>query len=488
MRTESPSDDATFRRAAVVNVASQLARALNPLLIVFVARAYGTEALGHHAASQALAIIASRIGIFGLDRSMAYYVPRADSAGAAIGLRGALTRATRSSVIAMLLVLVFAWTRPSADGRIVAWANAVAVIPFAWLEILLATLVGRRRIDLSIAIRDVVWPTSTVLAALALHYAGMGPVGLALGNLLGIGLGLAAATRAARATFGPHVLMGSGDLPPDVHRMAYVLGASDATSTAMVRIDAPLLALVLSPAHVGVWSVVTQFVNTVRSIRGGFEGLTTAVVSGIDAVERGDVFRQRLRTAFTSASIMLFLTQAPICAALVLFGEELLGLFGTEFVSGADAAAIACVATAVHGCFALSGSVLVGVGRGRDVLFTGVLALTFHVVALLVLGRSFQLAGAATALALTSLLHGGVTTLLMAKRLAVRPYDERMPRVVMTVVASVSLALVVLHVAPDRSSWLVRGLAFGTFAAGCYLATRVGRASEEPAALGHDPT
>jgi O-antigen/teichoic acid export membrane protein len=487
MGTDAPTDDATFRRAAVVNVASQLARGLNPLLIVFVARAYGTEALGYHAASQAVAIIAGRFGIFGIDRSIAYYVPRADAAGAPSGVRGALARTTRSAALAMGVALLYAFTRPTDDARLVALTNACSVIPFAWLEVLLATLVGRKRIDYSMAIRDVVWTTSSVVLALVLHHGlGLGAIGLPLANLLGLALGLLAAYAAIRKIFGRYALTRSGDLPPDVHRMAYVLGASDVVGTGMNRIDAPLLSLVLSPAHVGVWAVITHFVNTLRSIRGGFEGLTTAVISGIDATERGGTFKERMRTAFTSASVMLFLTQAPVCAAVILFGDELLSLFGPDFVLGSRAAGLACLAVAVHGCLALSGSVLVGLGRGRDVLVTGAFALTLHIVGLLVLPHYFGLVGAAAALGMTSLVHGGVMTLLMARRLTIVPYDGRMPRAVAIVGGSVIAALAILNGAPDRSSWVVRVVALAAFAAGCIVAARMG-ASEAPVATGgHD--
>jgi O-antigen/teichoic acid export membrane protein len=79
-----------LRRGAKVNLAAYVVRIAHPPLMIAVTRTYGAAHWGEVAIGLGLSTVLLRLGAFGLDRSMLYWVARHAASGVVPGLGAAI--------------------------------------------------------------------------------------------------------------------------------------------------------------------------------------------------------------------------------------------------------------------------------------------------------------------------------------------------------------------------------------------------------------
>src|SRR5699024_2243389 len=117
---------------------------------------------------------------------------------------------------------------------------------------------------------------------------------------------------------------------------AYPQCGTQLANSLLYRLDALVLAVFFEPAIVGIYGIALQFGNTIRSLRGSFTPLISAVTSDIASGAPS----QRLDAALAYAVRIVVLLQAPVSALFLFLGAPLLELFGEGFEAGYGSVAI----------------------------------------------------------------------------------------------------------------------------------------------------
>ena len=86
----------------------------------------------------------------------------------------------------------------------------------------------------------------------------------------------------------------------------------------------------------------------------------------------------RIRASFSQATFLVGCLTGPILAFIWCFGQELLGLYGRAFETGAAAILILSAGSLCHSVLGLANTVLQGAGRGGLMLVTTVVLIALN--------------------------------------------------------------------------------------------------------------
>lgn len=439
MRTEHDASGKTsrdardLRRGATANVLGYALRGLHPVMLALATQVYGVALWGIYVAGEAAVRIALRACLLGYSRGLAYWVPIEKDGQPLTGVRGALITVGTLTVAFCLLMAAFGatvlagwWNASDAAPALV--IMSAGIVPAALNELLIHATVGRRRMDVQVIASDVVPPFATVGSALVLHAFGVRATGLAWAFVIGHSAGLAVSAYAFRRIFAGTLLAREWRPPAELRRYARPLWGSDMLYTFTMRLDTLVLAAFADPLSVGVYGVVTQFGNTVRSIRVSFDSMVVAMVSG---VSKGGAQRagRRLAEGFSYATTLVLLTQLPVVAFMLAFSGWLLPLFGEGFEQGETAVTIVCVFWALNGFLGLSGQVVNGVGGSRATLASMIATLLIGLPLLLILVPQYGVEGAAVGVGLALTAQGLIQVVQMRQLTGAWNYNHQVATV-----------------------------------------------------------
>jgi O-antigen/teichoic acid export membrane protein len=469
-REEGVRDDArALNRALGVQVLGYALKAGLPFLLAFATRTYGVAQWGVFVGVQTIVMMAVRLGLFGLDKATLWWVGAHDpremhrALVPAAALAGVLSTCL-SALIALAGRLVLErWSGASVEQLPALLITLLGLPLMAVTEVMLNASMGQRKMGLQVAIRDTMVPALWLGSALVFHALGVVETGLCWAFVLSHGAGLLAASallfgrRAARA--GAIALRP----PPELLRYAFPLWLSEIANTTLLRVDALSLVALTDPFTVGVWGVMTQFGNAMRSIRRAFDPILIAVTARISKAHD----HERLAHALSYATQLVSLTQFPVFVFLLLFAGKLLPLYGSGFERGTTALVVLCAFWMVSGAVSLPGVVLAGYGHARLALLVTLIGIAVQVPLLFLLVPSYGLVGAACAVGIANLVQQAVQLWQLRVRLGGWPYNERAGRSSLpTLVAGGATALTYAAlVRVGTSDWTTSGGAFAMFLA-----------------------
>jgi O-antigen/teichoic acid export membrane protein len=450
-------DARELRRGVLVTYLGYALKLGMPVLIALATRAYGVERWGLFVAAQAVALVAARLSLLGLDKSLLWSIASREPSQALVGVRPAcMLVALTSTLVSLSLVLApallsFEDSARAETLRVV----ALGIPPFALSEILLHTTLGRRRMELQVAVRETLNPLLQVAAALALFHLGWAERGLAWSFVIAQGVGLAAAWLGFRHIFRgtPRPAREGFAIPRPMLRYAAPLWLADSANSFLLRLDTLALAALTDPATVGIWGVVTQFANALRQIRRAYDPLVTAITARI-AVQADS---RRLTAAFSYAAQMVALTQLPVFAVLFTFADAILPLYGPGFERGTSALIVLAAFFLLSGGAGLSGLVVNGYGRSSLMLVNVLVNLALQLGLLLWLVPRHGLIGAAVAIG-ASLCAVNVLQLLEMRAITGSFHYARRTRFSLAVVLGSAAAMA-------TGALSAQGLGLGTWAA-----------------------
>lgn len=429
--SDGVADDArALKRALGVQAVGYALKAGLPFLLAFATRTYGVERWGLFVALQALVLMAVRLGLFGLDKATLWWVGAHDPREMRRALVPAvLLAALLSSLTAIALGAAGQFILQHWSGVSVAQLPALRItllgLPLmAVTEVLLNASMGQRRMGVQVAIRDTMAPGLWLLSALLFHALGFTETGLFWAFVFSHGSALVAAAVLVLLRAGPSDAQGSLRLPPELVRYAFPVWLNELANTTLLRIDTLVLIALTDPFTVGVWGVVTQFGNAMRSIRRAFDPILVAVSARISQAHDPD----RLAHALSYATQLVSLSQLPVFVFLLLFAGQLLPLYGEGFHQGSTALAVLCAFWTVSGSISLPGVVLAGYGHAHLALILTLLGIAFELPLLFLLVPSYGLVGAACALGTANLAQLLVQLGLLRRYVGCWPYNERARR------------------------------------------------------------
>jgi O-antigen/teichoic acid export membrane protein len=461
------ADDArALNRALGVQALGYVLKAGLPFLLALATRTYGAATWGVFVAVQTLVLMAVRFGLLGLDKATLWWVGAHDPRHMRRALIPALLLSSLSSVLTALVLAV------AGEPIIARWDGAsgvqvsalrIALIGLPLLaisEVLLNASMGQRKMGLQVAVRDTLVPTLWLVAALVFHWLGLHETGLCWAFVLSNGTGLLVAAvivLRAPSDHGPVSLR----LPPELVRYAVPSWLNEMANTAILRVDTLVLAAVADPFSVGIWGVIVQFGNAMRSIRRAFDPILIAVTARISRAHDPE----RLAHALSYATQLVSLTQLPVFVFILLFAGELLPLYGQGFGQGSVALCVLCGFWLLSGSLSLTGVVLAGYGHARLNLMLTVIGLVLLVPLLFLVVPPYGLVGAALAVGVTNLVQLGIQLLLLRQKVGGWPYNERARRsLAPTLAAGTAMAATWLGLRAAAAPGLTRSVgAFAVF-------------------------
>lgn len=431
LRASGIADDASaLKRALGVQVAGYVLKAGLPFLLAFATRAYGVEAWGVFVAVQALVMVGVRASLFGLDKATLWWVGSHEPRELQRALVPAVLLATVSSVVLSFLLEMFGgfalerWAGTSAEQLPALQIMLLGMPLMAVTDVVLHASMGLRKMGPQVAIRDTIVPVLWLGSALVFHALGLAATGLSWAFVLSQGVGLCAAllvvSRMRVKSDEPLALRP----PPELLPYALPVWMNEIANTMFLRIDALILVALTDPFTVGIWGVLTQLGNAMRSIRRAFDPILIAVTARIARAHDPE----RLAHALSYATQLVSLSQLPVFVFLLLFAAQLLPLYGAGFEQGETALVVLCAFWLLNGSISLPGVVLAGYGHARLGLVVTLIGIAAQVPLMFALVPSYGLTGVSIAVGLASTLQQLVQLVAMKRLTGGLHYNERARR------------------------------------------------------------
>lgn len=379
-------------RGVFVNFAGYALKLANPALLILATRRYGAESWGVFVTAQATLLVLVRVFIMGLDKGVLWWVPRHSPGAARGGVMRLGAYLATGSVLATAALAGFGVDVACRFGLSCHDVSelrllSLSLAPILLTEFFLHATMGRRRMEGQVLIRETLAPLLFTGGAVAAWHAGFARWGLGASYLVA---NLVAASAAFALFLRLFPERDSGEPLPLAPLMRYSmpLWANEFANSLLLRIDTLAVATFCDARTVGVYGIVLQFSNAIRSIRRSYDPIVLAISSRI-SVARDP---QRLRASFSRATNLVIATQTPVFVALACALQWVLPLYGPEFASGETAIILVCAFWILAGPLQLCSLVVSGYGRsGLVLLNTGlVLALEIPLLRLFVPGMGLE--------------------------------------------------------------------------------------------------
>lgn len=468
-------DARDLNRGLVVNLLGYLLKIGQPALLVWVVRSYGAGAWGQYTVSEAVLLVVVRVILIGFDKTLLFWVPRMDADSNAIArLRGALYATVSFAVIGALAIQMLfaeplaAWRGDPEAASALRWM-AWSLVPMTAMELFIAAALGKRRVESQVFIRDALVALSFVILALVAYFAGFTSRGLSLAHLSANTLGAIASGLVFVRLYGVKGLLGKPAAPSrEIVRYALPAWGTELLNSLAQRLDVFVVSYFGTPVEAGIYGVVVRVGNAVRSVRRSYDPIVTTLMSDI-AVSRDD---NRLRRAFSHATVLVMLTQTPIFAGLALFADKLMPLFGANFSLAVAPVLAICGFWLVNGAFGLNGVIVAGFGRSDLFLLDLVFATLVQGALLVWWVPIYGPFGAAVAVG-TGYLLTNVIQVWQAWMLSrINPYNRDVTLVAIAATLALAAGGVALWLVRDLPYWYGRGLAAVVFGAVLYVAVK----------------
>lgn len=461
-------DARALRRGVSVNFIGYGIKLAHPLLLAVATHLYGAGRWGVFVVGQAATMVLVRVCLMGLDKGVLWWLPRQALGRERSGLLGALARVVvvASALAAVLVLLPSAvFSLFQADVAVVGPLRIMAtgMVPLVVMELLLHATMAKRRMEPQVLVRETAVPVAQVGSAVLLYLAGLREVGLAVSFVVANAIGAAGAMWSFARIYRGSAWPDGRDrlaLPRPLRKFSGPIWLAEITNSLLQRLDLLLLAGFVSASAVGVYGVVTQLANALRSIRRSFDPLVTATVSQI-SVGRD---RDRLTHSYSDVTALVTATQLPVFAFVALFADVLLRLFGQGFDAGTWALVIFAAFWTINGAAGLAGLVVAGFGYSRLTLLNTAVCIVLQAALVFVLAPRFGIEGTAVAVgAAYSFQH---VLQLVQMRVITGGWNLQPRAMAPSLVGVASLGLLALTwwaLSPLVGNLPARAVAFGTF-------------------------
>lgn len=301
-----------------------------PFLVVG-GRLYGAEDLGRFAYATMAIEFAAALALVGLKRGLALALARGRQPDAHVLADAVVLVAMVGSTIAGLLVLFPTLLFPEGLQSPTERWLALLVVLVALLDLLLAGLAWRRRIDVQVTSRALVEPWVLSLAAILLFYTPLRPQGLLWAYVLSVLAALTVALPPAARAFGR-----PRRWRPSLERLRRLLGenlpvaGADVIDWATRRVDLFILGRFASAEAVGIYYVAQQIATLAGRLRTSFDPILAPLLSQALAAGRQAEAAQHL------AQVGVWVITVQLCVVMMIgiACEGSMGLFGPEFAAG----------------------------------------------------------------------------------------------------------------------------------------------------------
>jgi len=134
---------------------------------------------------------------------------------------------------------------------------------------------------------------------------------------------------------------------PYIFKKSIPLGITDISIMSLRRMDLIILSLITGAEGAGIYFMIQQLVTVPHKVYSLFEPMLSPVIARLHNRQDGT----RIRDNLLGVCRWVFIIQLAITIPMAVFGDNLLGLFGPEFIIGATALTIILIAELIDGSF-----------------------------------------------------------------------------------------------------------------------------------------
>ncbi|MFQ5824650.1 MAG: oligosaccharide flippase family protein [bacterium] len=367
-------DAKDLMRGALVNYLGMLAKISKVLFVLVAAHFYGTNAWGLYLLAWSIIDIASKFGLWGMDRSLIrdiarYNVDKSDQTKAKLF---GIIRFTISIAFCLSLLVtgvmviispliaerIFKDANLTAPMRILAFALPFVVLTHAFI----ATTKALRIMRYEALIRHGLEPLILLLGTLLLIPLNLGALGLVTAHIFA---SFVAASSAAFVAFRKYRYLGwfrqplSGEIKRETIRYTSPIAAMDFLNLSVARIDIILVGAFLNSTSVGLYGYVVEIVSVIKRVRQGFEPIFAPIVS--ELFYNGQ--KERLQSNYVLVTRWLMAGTLLPVVALVLYPNQILLLFKVKSSEAALALIVLTLAHGLFGTFSAAENLLIMTGK-----------------------------------------------------------------------------------------------------------------------------
>ena len=369
--TRSRSDASTIARGAAVNFIGTVARLIKSVSFIVLTRLFGAEIFGLYMLGWTIVDLVSKVGQFSLDKGLVNFIPRLREDGETEAIHQTIAQALGVGLLlsAGIGAALYAGAAPLADGlldkpRLTGMLQLLAVgLPLiALTQVILGVTRAHKVMKYDAMVRGAVEPLVLFGAACVLFYAGWRTYGIAAAHLAALACGLLYAVyvftrfyswrsclvhlRALRAV----TPLTRFSLPVMGYELVYMF---------MIRLDVLMVGYFLPAAQVGVYVIAVEIALATKKVRQWFDPVFSPIVAELS--HRNDLRRLELNLRLVTRWV-LTIGLAFLCV-VSLIGNELLGLFGPEFVAGFMTMVVLAMSQVVYAAMGSGDTVLIMSGR-----------------------------------------------------------------------------------------------------------------------------
>ncbi|RMF62327.1 MAG: hypothetical protein D6743_12260, partial [Calditrichaeota bacterium] len=370
----SQKDAGDLVKGALVNYLGMIAKTSKVLFMFVAARVYGMETLGLYLLSWSVVDIASKFGLWGIDRSLIRDISRYHkdegeanrirlfgiirfNIGLVIGLSFLTT------VVVYFLIPLIAVQGLHKPNLIPPLRILVFAIPFITLtHSFIATTKALRIMKYEALIRSGLEPLVLLLGTLALIPFKMGVIALVSAHIFASAV---AAVGAASVAIRKYRYLGwqhqalSAEDKKETLRYTSPIAVMDMLSLLVARSDILLVGRLMNEAAAGLYGIAVEIISVVKRIRQGFEPIFAPIVSELFYTKE----KSRLHRNYVIVTRWLMAGSLLPALAMILYPAQLLSLFGREATAAAGALVVLAISHGLFGTFSAAESLLVMTGK-----------------------------------------------------------------------------------------------------------------------------
>ena len=441
-------------------LASAFGNGLNYAFGIFLARTLGAEEFGLYALALTIFNMVSLTAVFGMDSGTTKFVSHhlvegqhgkareSLIAAAAIAFGSGLVAAIGLAVLAHPIAVTL-YDKPHLLQSLLYFS---AAIPLATLTmVLISTLQAYQTVRYTILVKYLWEPVGKFILAGGLLWAGFQLLGVLISIVIVFAVSAALSINAVRQL----AFARSDCLVAWNWREARVLFSfclplvvSKIFGVVAPRSDILILGYWVSVGEVGVYLAAFQTAAIMSLVLSAFDTSLGPIISR--AWSQQD--RARMRESYQAVSRLSIMAALPIFCCLLLFSNEILRIFGSEFVDGRWALMILALGQVFNTATGSANTVLLMSGHSRLVMTNTVVMGVLLLAATAMIIPFLGITGAALAAATVFILTNVIRVSQVWRLHHVQPYSTDLAKPVAAASLATGIILMLFHVAPSLSS------------------------------------
>ena len=367
----SSSDALTIVRGAAVNFIGTVARLAKSVSFIVLTRLFGAEIFGLYMLGWTIVDLVGKVGQFSLDKGLVNFIPRlredgdtdaihrtiAQALGVGLLLSAAVGAALFISAPALAEGLL---EKPRLTGMLRLLAAALPLIVL--IQVILGVTRAHKVMKYDAMIRGAVEPLALFGAACALFYWGWSTYGIAAAHLAALACGLLFAVYVFTRFYSWRaclVHLRELRIVTPLTRFSLPVMGYELVYMVMIRLDVLMVGYFLPAAQVGIYVIAVEIALLTKKVRQWFDPVFSPIVAELN--HRNDLPRLELNLRLVTRWV-LTIGLAFLCV-VSLVGNELLGLFGPEFVAGFMTMVVLAMSQVVYAAMGSGDTVLIMSGR-----------------------------------------------------------------------------------------------------------------------------